>query len=103
MLWFCSYQTVPKLSQCSANPVEIHYKAARQLMKYLALTKTQGITYWRKQLLQMLPHQQNEPCVLRSEILHTIPHHTTADQSHSFVDDDWGGTDLTDARPQVSW
>ena len=30
---------VIKLSQYSANPAEIHYKAARQFMKYLALTK----------------------------------------------------------------
>ena len=31
---------VIKLSQYLANPAEIHYKATRQLMKYLALTKT---------------------------------------------------------------
>ena len=60
-------------------------------MKYLALTKTQGITYWKKHLLQALLHQQNEPCILRSEILHTIPHHAAADQPHSFVDANWGG------------
>ena len=70
---------VIKLSQYSANPAEIHYKATQQLMKYLALTKTRGITYWRKQLLKTLPHTPNEPCLSRSEILHTIPHHTSAD------------------------
>ena len=36
---------VIELSQYSANPAEILYKAARQLMKYLALTKARGITY----------------------------------------------------------
>ena len=82
---------VTKLSQYSASPAEIHYKAARQLMKYLALTKTRGIAYWRKRLLQTLPHTPNESCISKSEILHTIPHHVAADQSHSFVDADWGG------------
>jgi hypothetical protein len=32
-----------KLSQYSANPAKIHYQALRQLFKYLALTKSQGI------------------------------------------------------------
>ena len=82
---------VIKLSQYSANPEEIHYKAARQLMKYLALTKAQGITYWRQQLLPTLPHTQNDPCVSRSEILHTAPHRAAADQPQSFVDANWGG------------
>ena len=42
---------VIKLSQYSANPAEIHYETAHQLMKYLALTKTRGITYWQQSLL----------------------------------------------------
>ena len=54
---------VIKLSQYSANPAEIHYKAARQLMKYLALTKNQGITYWQQQLLSILPATQSDPCI----------------------------------------
>ena len=79
---------VIKLSQYSANPAEIRYKAAQRLMKYLALTKTRGITYWRQHILSTLPNTQNDPCVSRSE---TIPHHAATSQPHSFVDADWGG------------
>ena len=59
-------------------------------MKYLALTKTRGVTYWRQNLLPSLPHTTHDPCISGSEILHTIPHHAAADQPHSFVDADWG-------------
>ena len=49
---------VNKLSQYASNPAEIHYKAARQLMKYLALTKSRGITYWKDAFVPDLPEHQ---------------------------------------------
>ena len=36
-----------KLSQYSAHPAAIHYKAANELINYLAATKDDGIHYWR--------------------------------------------------------
>ena len=36
--------------------------------------------------------QFHDPCISRSEVLHTIiPHHKGATKPHSFVDADWGG------------
>ena len=57
---------VMKLSQYSANPAKIHYKAVRLLIKYLTLTKAKGITYWIQSVLQDMPSHLNNPCVSRS-------------------------------------
>ena len=85
-----SYAVI-KLSQYSANPANFHYKAARQLMKYLALSKDKGITYWRKSLLHDLLDNPQDPYISRPEILHTIPQPKSPDEPYSFVDPDWGG------------
>ena len=42
-------------------------------------------------MLSTLPATPRDTCISQSKILHTIPHHATADQPHSFVDDDWDG------------
>lgn len=83
--------TIMTLFQYSANTAKFHYKVAHQLMKYLSVTKNRGIAYWREHLLNNIPSHPNDPCVSRSEILHTIPHNASADQPHFFVDANWGG------------
>ena len=52
--------TVIKLAQYSTNPAAVYYQAVQHLLCYLALTKDQGIYYWRKQPVQSLPHIQQE-------------------------------------------
>jgi hypothetical protein len=81
---------VIKLSQYSANPAKIHYQALRHLFKYLALTKTRGIYFWRKIPVPDLPVIPAEHCVSHSEILHSIPKTKQPHRMHAFVDSDWG-------------
>lgn len=80
---------VIKLAQYSNNPAEIHYKAARQLMKYLAQTKDKGIIYWRKQAVDHLPDVPPEPCVSRSDVLNGVPHQPTYERPVAYSDSDW--------------
>jgi hypothetical protein len=88
---------VIKLSQYSANPAKIHYQALRQLFKYLALTTTKGIYFWRKITVPSLPVIPADPCVSHSEILDTIPKTKQPHRMHAFVDSDWG-SDRTHRR-----
>ena len=44
-----------KLSQFLDNPAEQHYLAARNLMRYLAVTINEGIYYWRVTPVETLP------------------------------------------------
>jgi hypothetical protein len=81
---------VIKLSQYSANPAKIHYQALRHLFKYLALTKTRGIYFWRKTPVPDLPVIPADSCVSHSEILDTIPKTKQPHRMHAFVDSDWG-------------
>jgi hypothetical protein len=81
---------VIKLSQYSANPAKIHYQALRQLFKYLALTKSRGIYFWRKIPVPDLPVVSAEACVSHSDILDSIPRTKQPNRMHSFVDSDWG-------------
>jgi hypothetical protein len=88
---------VIKLSQYSHNPAKIHYQAVRHLFKYLALTKSQGIHYWRKHPVATLPTVTAESCVLHSDILDAIPKTKQPHRIHAFVDSDWG-SDRTHRR-----
>ena len=40
---------VTKLSQYSNYPAEIHYKAVKNVFRYLRSTKTEGLYFWKKQ------------------------------------------------------
>jgi hypothetical protein len=88
---------VIKLSQYSNNPAKIHYQAVRHLFKYLALTKSRGIHYWRKHPVPDLPVITAEPCVSHSEILDSIPRTKQPHRIHAYVDSDWG-SDRTHRR-----
>jgi hypothetical protein len=88
---------VIKLSQYSANPAKIHYQAVRHLFKFLALTKTRGIYYWRKIPVPSLPTIPAEGCVSHSEILDKIPKTKQPHRLHTYVDSDWG-SDRTHRR-----
>jgi hypothetical protein len=88
---------VIKLSQYSAKPAKIHYQAVRHLFKYLALTKSRGVHYWRKMPVPSLPVVPAEACVSHSEILDTIPKTKQPQRLHAYVDSDWG-SDRTHRR-----
>jgi hypothetical protein len=88
---------VIKLSQYSANPAKIHYQAVRHLFKYLALTKSRGVHYWRKHPITDLPVIPSEPCVSHSDILNTIPRTKQPQRMHAYVDSNWG-SDRTHRR-----
>ena len=60
-------------------------------MKYLALTKSRGITYWRDELVPNLPVHQPDPRVSRSEVINSIPESDQPREPHAYVDSDWGG------------
>ena len=86
-----SYAVI-KVSQYSSNPAEVHYKAARQLMNYLALTKSRGITYWRGAFVPAdLPEHQPDQRVSRSEVINSIPEPDKPREPHAYMDSDWGG------------
>jgi hypothetical protein len=88
---------VIKLSQYSHNPAKLHYQAARHLFKYLALTKSRGVHYWRKHPVPGLPIIAAEPCVSHSDILDAIPKTKQPHRIHAYVDSDWG-SDRTHRR-----
>ena len=60
-------------------------------MKYLALTKTRGITYWRDAFVPDLPEHQPDQRVSRSEVINSIPESDQPREPHACVDSDWGG------------
>jgi Reverse transcriptase (RNA-dependent DNA polymerase) len=47
---------VTTLARFSDHPAKIHYDALRRVARYLRMTKTWGLLYWRKTLLPSLPH-----------------------------------------------
>ena len=89
-----------KLSQYSTNPAEIHYKAVKQIIKYLRATPDEGLYYWRNEDHDKLPPL---PLPTESPDNHT-PDETSQPDSivtiHAAVDADWGGD--TQHRKSVS-
>ena len=78
-----------KLSQFVDNPARQHYKAARQLMDYLAATPTEGIYYWRDFPVHSLPEGEIPK-------LHPDNHNIATKANNStnlvgLVDSDWAG------------
>ena len=52
--------SVTTLCQYNAKAGEEHYKAAQQVMTYLAKTPTRGLIYWRPQECPSLVHRSQE-------------------------------------------
>jgi KUP system potassium uptake protein len=85
------------LSQFMNNPAEIHYKALKDIIKYLMATKEEGIHYWRSQPHVTLPLKPLPK-----------PHHgnyhireargTNSTQLVGYVDSDWA----TNTRKRTS-
>jgi hypothetical protein len=62
----------------------------RHLFKFLALTKSRGIYFWRKIPVPDLPVIPAEACISHSDILDTIPKSKQPNRLHAYVDSDWG-------------
>ena len=84
-----SYAVI-KLAQYSINPALIHYQAVRHLFRYLALTKSRGIHYWRKHPVKQLDQIPHKNTITNSDILSTFPDTAMPQSIHSYVDSDWG-------------
>lgn len=84
-----SYATVAA-AQNSACPAEIHYHGVRNILKYLYLTRTDGIYFWRTEPNMDLPYV--EPPKINSNVhdllLDGRPKHDALDL-HSYMDATW--------------
>ena len=91
---------VLKLTQHNNNPAEIHYKAAMDVYKYLAATKTKGLQFWRTQKLPGLPDVTPDMAEPEQYLLTTPATPTSGDTAYGYVDSDWGGN--TQDRKSIS-
>ena len=79
--------------RCAQNcicPHELHYHAVKHVLKYLYLTKSEGLYFWREQPNDHLP---DKPAPILSSTAHDLlmegrPHHGST-SLHGFVDSDW--------------
>ena len=79
------------LSQYSSNPAVEHYKAVKQLLRYIKATKNDGIYFWQKHIRDDLP---DLPLPKQSTENYNVDPNTHIDSSdiiHGLVDSDWGG------------
>jgi hypothetical protein len=77
-------------AQSSVCPAEIHYHAVKHILKYLYLTKDDGLHYWCSTLNKALPAAK-PPCINSSEhdlLLDRRPMHDAMDL-HGYVDSNW--------------
>jgi hypothetical protein len=84
-----SYAVV-RCTQSSVCPAEIHYHAVKHILKYLYLTKDDGIHYWRSTPNEALPTAET-PCINSLEhhlLLDGHPIHDAMDL-HGYIDSDW--------------
>jgi hypothetical protein len=85
-----------KLSQYSANPALIHYKALQHVFAYLNHTREDGLIYWRPRPRHDLPDIQAP--VQRSLLHNSIPVYPQPPLSLlAYSDSDWG-SDTTHRR-----
>jgi Reverse transcriptase (RNA-dependent DNA polymerase) len=78
-----------KLSQFSANPALIHYKALRQVFAYLNNTKEDGLIYWRPRPREDLPEMMMP--TPKSNPHNRLPVHQQPPLSLlAYSDSDWG-------------
>jgi hypothetical protein len=79
--------------RCAQNcicPHEVHYHGVKHILKYLYLTKSEGLYFWREQPNDLLP---DKPTPTLSSTAHDLlmegrPHHGST-SLHGFVDSDW--------------
>lgn len=84
-----SYATVAA-AQHSACPAEIHYNAVRHILKYLYVTRQDGLYFWRTEPNEQLPYK--EPPTINSNAHDLLfdgrPHHDATD-AHAYMDATW--------------
>ena len=80
-----------KLSQYSSNPASEHYEAVKQIFRYVKVTKSDGIYFWRKTSHDDLP---DLPLPTVQQQTHIVDPDTQCDDAHIIhgpVDSDWAG------------
>jgi dUTP pyrophosphatase len=80
-----------KLSQYSANPAEIHYKAVIDIFRYLNATIDDGLIYWRPKPHPDLPAMPLPTVQSSNYISDNTTEIDSPDTMHAAVDSDWGG------------
>mmetsp|Transcript_12630 Transcript_12630/g.36754 ORF Transcript_12630/g.36754 Transcript_12630/m.36754 type:complete len:1246 (+) Transcript_12630:2039-5776(+) len=83
---------VVKLSQFANNPALEHYKAVKQVFRYLSSTRQYAITYWRQQPTPSLPfHPLPRPLAPVDASYHDVSQRETisAFALYGYVDADW--------------
>ena len=83
-----------KLSQFSANPAAEHYLAVKNIYRYLAATKTRGLTYWRPAPVPSLPRAPPPPPLTDTtrQPVHDLSVFADVlrwDSLYGYVDSDW--------------
>ena len=90
-----SYSVV-RTSQFSACPAEVHYHGIRHMLKYLFLTKSDGIHYWRQQPNKTLIHRTPPQINSNLHDLHLDGRpKDNATSIAGWVDSDWAGCPQT--------
>jgi hypothetical protein len=84
-----SYAVV-KCAQATIAPHEVHYHAVKHILKYLYVTRSDGIYFWRKHPVPCLP-QPALPLLSSSQqdILSAGRPTHVAMELHGYVDSDW--------------
>jgi hypothetical protein len=84
--------TVVRCAQHSACPAEQHFHAVRHAIKYLYVTRSDGIYFWRKEPLMHLPEHPipDVDTKLHGQIPTDVsrPQHDPLN-AHAYVDSDW--------------
>ena len=90
-----SFATV-KSAQASAAPARIHYEAAKHTLRYLYITRTDGIYFWRSSPCDDLPDVPLPTITsnVNDLLLDNRSSHTAYDV-HGFVDSDWAACPKT--------
>jgi hypothetical protein len=82
---------VVKLSQFSVSPAVIHYNAILSIFRYLAHTRSRGITYTRQPHVQPLPWLNPLPCLasLADHVNDHLSHLALYYILHGYSKSDW--------------
>ena len=94
-----SFATV-KLCQYNSKPARVHFETIRDLLLYIRDTKSDGITFWRKQSNNALPKLPLPPTRPEPFENDAPPIATNPEKIHVYADSDWAGD--TKHRKSVS-